>query len=83
MLRLSFEVPLKHLNDFHEDQDFIFSLSMLYQNNKYTKYIKQCKERGYEIWLDNSFNEKQQADPPEKLVQIYMNYKPDWVELHF
>lgn len=50
----SFEVPLAHLDTFHEDQDFIFALQHLCTEEKYKQYLKKSEKF---IILDNSSNE--------------------------
>ena len=71
MTKFSFEVPIKHLDDFDEDQDFIFSLSILYQNEEYVKYINKVNQEGMKtVWLDNSYNETMKADSVTDLVKL-------------
>lgn len=66
--KFSFEVPLKHLQDFHEDQDYIFTLSMLHNDSRYQKYLKFLRNEGLKtVWLDNSFNELFTAESIENL----------------
>ena len=75
MTKFSFEVPLKHLNDFLEDQDFIFALSILTEHQVYKDFLTNV--RPYKtIWMDNSFNETFQAEDSHKLAWLYRMYKP-------
>jgi hypothetical protein len=76
--RFSFEVPVAHLEDFDDLQDFIFLLSMLLHppNPLYIDYLhKKVKEGLLPLWLDNSFNERFEADTPETL-KILMDIFP-------
>jgi len=75
MTKFSFEVPLKHLQDFDDLQDYFFTLSILYKKPEYTTYIRDKVCQGLKtIWLDNSFNETFQADGIDTLVQISWRY---------
>lgn len=74
-MKFSFEVPLNHLIDFHDLQDFHFTLSILYEHQTYQEYIRFIKQEGLsQIWLDNSYNEKMKADEVETLVLIRNTY---------
>lgn len=59
----SFEVPLPHLQDFDDLQDFHFALSFLLQHECYANYMwsKSCFDHR-QVWLDNSYNECAEAD---------------------
>lgn len=71
MTKFAFEVPIPHLNDFHRYQDFIFTLSILYEDPDYLSYLLKVKEEGLKtIWLDNSFNETFEVETPEKLYKL-------------
>jgi hypothetical protein len=71
----SFEVPLAHLYDFHDDQDFIFSLNHLYENTDYRRYIEHCFAEGTKtVWLDNSFNEFLRPTPVIALKRTYNSF---------
>lgn len=71
MTKFSFEVPIKHLQDFEDLQDFHFILSMLYDNPVYRDFYEQQYRKGEKtIWVDNSFNEKQTPDDLNLLVDI-------------
>ena len=74
MTRFSFEVPIKHLNDFHEDQDYIFSLSFLFSDQDYCRYI--TKNEKFHI-LDNSYNELGEPQSLDSLLTLYKHYKTD------
>jgi hypothetical protein len=71
MTKFSFEVPIKHLCDFHEDQDYIFSLSFLFQEPDYCKYIELNQKLHI---LDNSYNELGEPQSLESMLRIYKNY---------
>lgn len=76
MTKFSFEVPLDHLNDFDDLQDFTFALSVLDSDVRYQRYLFDKMIGGLSpIWMDNSYNETQQADDPERLALLYMKYK--------
>mgnify|MGYP007112013540 CR=1 FL=1 len=67
----SFEVPIAHLNDFEDLQDFHFSLSFVYDDPKYKAFMMRQASRGYKpVWLDNSYNEKLEAESSHKLVAL-------------
>jgi len=72
MTKFSFEVPIKHLTDFHDLQDFHFCLSMLFSYNRYVDYHREIRDSGLKtIWIDNSFNEKFVADDLHDLLYWY------------
>jgi hypothetical protein len=64
----SFEVPVAHLSDFEDLQDFHFTLSMLYSMPEYREYHTRPSKK--ELWLDNSFNEKMEADGAQELSKL-------------
>lgn len=71
MTKFSFEVPIKHLQDFEDLQDFHFTLSMLYDNPIYRSFYEEQRAKGEKtIWLDNSYNEKLSADSLSTLMGI-------------
>lgn len=75
MTKFSFEVPLKHLNDFDEDQDYHFCLSMLFDRPEYEEYHRQVRNKGLKtIWIDNSFNEKFEADKESDLIYLFNQF---------
>lgn len=76
MTKFAFEVPLKHLNDFDEDQDYLFSLSFLFgQSDEYEIYHLQSDKRHI---LDNSFNELGTPTPPNAMHGLYSRLHPDY-----
>jgi len=77
MIKFSFEVPLAHLHDFHELQDYHFALSFLFHNEEYVRYMKECSNNGDYLVIDNSFNELKRAEPLSKLTAIYEEYSAD------
>jgi len=75
MIKFSFEVPIKHLDDFDEYQDFVFALSMLVHNQKYKDYLLKKQHQGLTtLWIDNSFNETFEADGAVYLASIFHFY---------
>lgn len=70
-VKFSFEVPIAHLEDFEDLQDFHFSLSFLYKHRPYMKFMTAQKDKGYKtLWLDNSYNEKLKADNHASLIKL-------------
>jgi len=72
--KFSFEVPLPHLLDFHEDQDYIFALSFLFQRDGYGMYIRECVGEGMQVIIDNSYNELREPEPLKDLIQLFLEY---------
>ena len=70
MIKLSFEVPLSHLDYFDGHQDFLFALSCLCPHKEYVEYIRQSLKRGLPGILDNSFNEVGHPEPAPYLVGL-------------
>jgi hypothetical protein len=57
-IHFSFEVPLYHLEDFEDLQDFHFILVQLLQNRDYRSFYQAERNKGLKtLWLDNGFNE--------------------------
>jgi hypothetical protein len=79
MINFSFEVPLRHLEDFHDDQDYIFCLSFLLKTKRYKDYVLGCKAGGMEIVLDNSYNELKVATPAQELIELFYDIQADYV----
>jgi hypothetical protein len=76
MTRFSFEVPLAHLNDFKEQQDFLFALSFLFENPHYVEfYVSWPGEK----WIDNSFNELRRPDAVKELAKLVHSVGADKV----
>lgn len=72
MTKFSFEVPIAHLDDFDDLQDFHFCLSMLFSDQRYRNYHHEVSRRSLKtIWIDNSFNEKFIADKAHDLLYWY------------
>ncbi len=65
-IKWSFEVPIPHLQEFHEEQDFILVLHHLCKDEEYLKYLKECNKP---LILDNSSNEKVEPCTPEELCK--------------
>jgi len=76
MIKLSFEVPIKHLEAFEHLQDFHFSLSFLYKYPEYKEFMLRTKK---ELWLDNSTNELKQPDSCSLLSKLYTELQPTYV----
>lgn len=72
MTKFSFEVPLAHMNDFEDLQDFHFALSLLFQKTlNYRRFIERQIEEGLKtVWLDNSYNEQHKADDPYSMGRL-------------
>lgn len=80
MTKFSFEVPLKHLYEFEDDQDFHFTLSTLYHYQEYQEYLHHVKAKGLStLWLDNSYNEKKEADDASTLFLLNELWRPQRV----
>lgn len=72
MTLFSFEVPLKHLEEFDEYQDYYFALSFLCRESKeYFEYIKDKVNLGHSVILDNSYNELNKPDSPKELAEMF------------
>jgi hypothetical protein len=79
MTQFSFEVPIKHLHDFEEEQDFIFALSFLmYQSPTYEEYIRiTCKYgQDLKVVIDNSFNETNLPIASQEMARLFFKYEP-------
>lgn len=72
----AFEVPVPHLQDFDEDQEFVFSLSFLYKHSTYFNYFKQTKLMHI---LDNSYNELGRPEGTTNLIQLQLKVGADLV----
>jgi hypothetical protein len=78
MTKFSFEVPLAHLEDFHDLQDYYFTLSKLYNKEKYIRFMSKVRSTGlHTMWLDNSYNEKMVADDPYELIETFNSFRLD------
>lgn len=72
MTDFSFEVPINHLLDFDDLQDFHLALSMHCGIAEYRIYfLNKALEGKKEVWLDNSFNEMGEPDDPKTLIEYY------------
>ncbi len=78
MTKFSFEVPIAHLNDFNEYQDFHFSLSYLCRQSEpyLTFYQEQIEEGLKTVWMDNGYNEHLRADGPLILIRTAQELRP-------
>ena len=71
MTKFSFEVPIKHMEEFDDLQDFYFTLNHLYKNHAYISYMVKVRNKGEKtIWLDNSYNELLHAEPLDAMVSV-------------
>lgn len=77
MTRFAFEVPLKHLNDFDEDQDYLFSLSFLFEKSE--EYEIYHLQSGKIHILDNSFNELGAPTPVVEMVRLFNHFNPEYI----
>lgn len=84
-MNFSFEVPIEHLEYFADLQDFTFSLSFLFENNKYREYMKTLDSCS--LTIDNSFNELNRPDSVDRLIRLAEEFpfativspdNPDW-----
>lgn len=76
MPKFSFEVPLAHLDHFTEEQDFYFTLSFLYSDNRYRKWVSKLDNT--KLWIDNSANEKV-LDDVDTLAGLFKDYNPAYL----
>lgn len=80
MTLFSFEVPLAHLKDFDQYQDFTFALCyLMYASQDYTDYVDDRCYRKDIVHIDNSFNETNVPIAPQEMARIYNKYKPTTV----
>lgn len=90
--KFSFEVPITHLRDFEDLQDFHFMLSpLLVQSFPYATFYQEQKAKGLKtLWLDNGFNEQGFPDMADRLIELAQNYRvskvispdaPNWPSL--
>jgi hypothetical protein len=70
MTEWSFEVPIPHLDDFDEFQDYYFMLSMLYKKSREYRNFHDQKPKELK-WLDNSYNEQMRADRGDELLDLF------------
>lgn len=75
-MKLAFEIPLKHWDDFAPLADFHYALAHLWENPEYRKNFEEAFLRGEEIWLDNSINELGYPIPTEKMLEIGPQLNP-------
>jgi hypothetical protein len=73
-MKVSFEVPLTHLYDFDEYQDYLFILSHLCENETYKSYVISSNK--FKI-LDNSAYELKKSIPVGQLCDIAEEIKVD------
>lgn len=80
MTKFAFEIPIKHLEDFDDLQDFHFALSFLFVNTKYKNYHRTKSLEGKKaVWIDNSWNETGEADDPVTMSRLYREIMADKV----
>ena len=77
--KFAFEVPLNHLKDFADLQDYGFFLSMQMEDKRIQEQFAICKRKWMITILDNSFNELQVATKPETMANLYWLYSPTYV----
>jgi hypothetical protein len=73
-MKASFEVPIAHLYDFDEYQDYLFVLSHLCENPAYKSYVMSSNK--FKI-LDNSAYELKRSIPVSRLYDIAEEIKAD------
>lgn len=75
--KYSFEVPIPHLQDFEDLQDFHFTLCHLYDQPEYLSFFRQQRIKGEKtIWLDNSYNEQLEATGLSKMLGVAVQVEP-------
>lgn len=77
MTKFSFEVPIKHLDYFHEHQDFLFALSSLFEDKRYSDYMLKHSKQGEYLVIDNSFNELKKPTSASLLIDLFKYYKAE------
>uniref|UniRef100_A0A6M3KFZ2 Uncharacterized protein n=1 Tax=viral metagenome TaxID=1070528 RepID=A0A6M3KFZ2_9ZZZZ len=77
MTMFSFEVPLRHLQEFHDLQDYLFALSFLTKEEEYREYLQNRGDKM--LVLDNSFNELQVAQSAQEMRQASLGLSPMYV----
>jgi hypothetical protein len=75
--KFSWEVPLAHLKDFDGDQDYIFSISFLYEHSVYRDYILN-RPSYKQLILDNSYNELGKSGDALSLSTMADDYGADY-----
>jgi hypothetical protein len=73
-MKVSFEVPLAHLYDFDEYQDYLFVLSHLCENPLYKNYVISSNK--FKI-LDNSAYELKRSVPASQICDVAEEIKAD------
>jgi hypothetical protein len=77
MTQFSFEVPITHLSDFSDLQDFNFALSFLAHANASYRYWMTTQPK--ELWLDNSYNELMRPDKAPLLANLALSMGASYV----
>lgn len=78
MTKFAFEVPIRHLADFDEDQDFFFGLSFLLGYSlDYKRYLMWKIMDGRGVIIDNGFNETQEPAKPSDMAVLWWDHRPD------
>jgi len=67
-MKLSFEIPINHIREFNQYQDFIFALPHLIDLREENEYEKAIKESEKEIWLDNGAYENKNPEGIDSLL---------------
>jgi len=67
-MKLSFEIPTKHIKEFNRYQDFIFALPHLIDYDLENEYEKAIKDAKKTIWLDNGAFEKKNPEGIDSLL---------------
>lgn len=77
--KFSTEVPVPHLMDFDDLQDYGYALSYLCDQPGYINYFRFVKASGREVILDNSYNELLRSEGLDRLFDIYDKMEPDYL----
>ena len=78
MTKFSFEVPLKHLDDFADLQDYLFALSFLVEDERYLGHLQ--REHSHKLLtLDNSFNELGRAQEAKEMWELARKLNAEYV----
>lgn len=80
-MKFSFEVPIPHLEDFEDLQDFHFVLPQLLEDPRYRSFLLEHRDK--ELWMDNGYNELGRPYPVHRLVQLAKELERDGREVNY
>lgn len=78
MTKFAFEVPIDHLEDFADLQDYLFALSFLMTDQRYVEHLRMVRGSKLLI-LDNSWNELQKSSTVDELSKLNNIVKADYI----